>query len=197
MADPLCGIPARTLPPCDLEWGHEGDLHGNAGDGFYARDHDDEHHRRQTMRDGGEPDRPATVNVSYLFVPLAPHEEAMAAIRQIDGYESQMEILEAFVDGAVRRETHVSDVREEGRVEERRAIQKLALDHYDINAFLHAIRERDGVSNRRHDVLEQIVESARALVSDDGASSVDEAGTEADEFQALKRVLAILNQEER
>jgi hypothetical protein len=121
----------------------------------------------------------------------------MAAIRQIDGYESQMEILEAFVDGAVRRETHVSDVREEGRVEERRAIQKLALDHYDINAFLHAIRERDGVSNRRHDVLEQIVESARALVSDDGASSVDEAGTGADEFQALKRVLAILNQEER
>ena len=30
-----------------MVWGHEGDMHGNAGDGFYARDYDIEHHRRQ------------------------------------------------------------------------------------------------------------------------------------------------------
>lgn len=42
-----CNIPAQTMPPCDLEWGHDGDQHANAGDGFYARDHDKEHHRRQ------------------------------------------------------------------------------------------------------------------------------------------------------
>jgi hypothetical protein len=45
-----CGIPALTLPPCDLEWGHGGDQHANAGDGFFARDHDREHHARQNMR---------------------------------------------------------------------------------------------------------------------------------------------------
>lgn len=45
-----CGIPARTLPPCDLEWGHDGDMHANAGDGFYARDFDEEHARRQHER---------------------------------------------------------------------------------------------------------------------------------------------------
>ncbi len=43
----LCGIPARSLPPCDLPWGHDGDMHANGGDGFYARDHLEEHHRRQ------------------------------------------------------------------------------------------------------------------------------------------------------
>jgi len=42
-----CGIPAMTLPPCDLPWGHDGDMHANGGDCFYARDHDEEHHRRQ------------------------------------------------------------------------------------------------------------------------------------------------------
>jgi hypothetical protein len=45
-----CGIPARTLPPCDEEWGHDGDMHGNAGDGFYAHEYDAEHHRRQRER---------------------------------------------------------------------------------------------------------------------------------------------------
>jgi hypothetical protein len=45
--DRRCGIPAKTLPPCDLEWGHDGDCHSNAGDGFYARDYEVEHHRRQ------------------------------------------------------------------------------------------------------------------------------------------------------
>lgn len=53
MAEPekrLCGIPARTLPPCDLEWGHDGDMHGNRGDGFYAAQHLAEHRRRQAER---------------------------------------------------------------------------------------------------------------------------------------------------
>jgi hypothetical protein len=44
-----CGIPARTLPPCDLEWGHDGDMHCNGGDGFYARDYEVEHHARQCI----------------------------------------------------------------------------------------------------------------------------------------------------
>lgn len=42
-----CGIPAQTLPPCDLPWGHEGDMHGNLGDGFFAPEYLSEHHRRQ------------------------------------------------------------------------------------------------------------------------------------------------------
>jgi len=46
-----CNIPAKTLPPCDLEWGHGGDMHASAGDGFYARDHLDEHHRRQAAKE--------------------------------------------------------------------------------------------------------------------------------------------------
>jgi hypothetical protein len=49
-----CRIPARTLPPCDLDWGHEGDLHSNAGDGFYAREYDREHHQRQHTRRSDE-----------------------------------------------------------------------------------------------------------------------------------------------
>jgi hypothetical protein len=54
MATKQCGIPAMTLPPCDLEWGHDGDMHANGGDGFYARDHLVEHHRRQRERMAGE-----------------------------------------------------------------------------------------------------------------------------------------------
>jgi hypothetical protein len=50
----LCGIPANGgmigYAPCDLEWGHDGDMHANAGDGYYARQHNDEHHRRQRER---------------------------------------------------------------------------------------------------------------------------------------------------
>lgn len=46
----VCGIPAMSLPPCDLEWGHEGDMHANAGDGFFARDYIEEHHARQRDR---------------------------------------------------------------------------------------------------------------------------------------------------
>jgi len=50
MGEKRCGIPARTLPPCDLEWGHDGDLHANAGDGFYAREYASKHRARQEAR---------------------------------------------------------------------------------------------------------------------------------------------------
>lgn len=43
----LCKIPARTLPPCDLKYGHKGDKHSNAGDGFYAPEYNLMHHARQ------------------------------------------------------------------------------------------------------------------------------------------------------
>jgi hypothetical protein len=46
---PPCGIPARTLPPCDLEWGHDGIQHANGCDGFLAREHDAEHLDRQRV----------------------------------------------------------------------------------------------------------------------------------------------------
>lgn len=46
-----CGIEAAGgmigYAACEDEWGHDGDIHSNAGDGFYARQHDEEHHRRQ------------------------------------------------------------------------------------------------------------------------------------------------------
>ena len=45
-----CGIPAYTLPACDLPWGHDGRMHGNGGDGFYAEDYDAEHEARQPVR---------------------------------------------------------------------------------------------------------------------------------------------------
>ena len=32
-----CGVPSLTLGRCDLERGHDGEMHGSAGDGFYAR----------------------------------------------------------------------------------------------------------------------------------------------------------------
>jgi hypothetical protein len=51
VSDPRrCGIPAKTLPPCDLEWGHDGDMHANAGDGFYARDYEELHQERRVQR---------------------------------------------------------------------------------------------------------------------------------------------------
>ncbi len=59
----VCRIPAMTLPPCDLPWGHDGDMHANGGDGFYARAHEDEHHRRQ-----------ATLKSSKRGKPLRPRE---------------------------------------------------------------------------------------------------------------------------
>lgn len=50
----LCAIPANGgmigYAPCDQEWGHDGDLHSNEGDGYYSRHTDDEHHQRQKER---------------------------------------------------------------------------------------------------------------------------------------------------
>lgn len=47
----LCGIRAAGgmigYAACDEPWGHEGDTHFNQGDGFYSRDNEVEHHRRQ------------------------------------------------------------------------------------------------------------------------------------------------------
>ena len=45
-----CEIPARTLPPCDLPWGHEGRMHNNDGDDFYAEEYAAEHAERQHVR---------------------------------------------------------------------------------------------------------------------------------------------------
>jgi hypothetical protein len=44
---PPCGIPSNCIGPCDLEWGHDGDMHANAGDGFHAPKWHTEHRRRQ------------------------------------------------------------------------------------------------------------------------------------------------------
>jgi hypothetical protein len=50
----LCAIPANGgaigYAPCEWQWGHEGDMHSNGGDGFYNRAHDEEHHRRQAAK---------------------------------------------------------------------------------------------------------------------------------------------------
>jgi len=47
----LCGIRAAGgmigCVPCTLEWGHEGDMHANAGDGYYARGRNVAMHRRR------------------------------------------------------------------------------------------------------------------------------------------------------
>lgn len=45
-----CEIPARTLPPCDLPWGHDGCRHSNGGDGFYAEEYNAGHEARQHVR---------------------------------------------------------------------------------------------------------------------------------------------------
>jgi hypothetical protein len=51
---PLCGIGAGGgmigFAGCDLRWGHRGDIHSNAGDGFYAPEHLAEHRKRQKAR---------------------------------------------------------------------------------------------------------------------------------------------------
>jgi hypothetical protein len=44
-----CKIPAGTLPPCDQPWGHEGRMHANEGDGFYAWRFDAEHTLHQKL----------------------------------------------------------------------------------------------------------------------------------------------------
>ena len=43
----VCGIPSYNIGTCEEPWGHEGRMHSNGGDGFYARDYDEEHERRQ------------------------------------------------------------------------------------------------------------------------------------------------------
>ncbi len=58
MASKPCGIPANGgmigYAECDHEWGHDGDMHANAGDGFYSRHTEAEHHRRQKERRAAE-----------------------------------------------------------------------------------------------------------------------------------------------
>jgi|SRR6185295_1186678 len=51
----VCGIPSRTIGACDLEWGHIGAEHANSGDGFVARDYEDEHRQRQAARAKADP----------------------------------------------------------------------------------------------------------------------------------------------
>jgi hypothetical protein len=52
-----CGIKAAGgmigHAECDLDWGHEGDVHYNGADGFYSRQNDELHHRRQRQRSRG------------------------------------------------------------------------------------------------------------------------------------------------
>lgn len=50
----LCGIRAAGgmigYAACDLNWGHDGMIHYNGGDGFYSRQTEEEHRRRQHER---------------------------------------------------------------------------------------------------------------------------------------------------
>lgn len=76
-----CGIPAKTLPPCDLEWGHAGEAHENCGDGFYAREHVEEHTRRQ--KETGNLPKPMfhfsiSYDVSYSVEEIWPDGDAPA-----------------------------------------------------------------------------------------------------------------------
>ena len=75
----LCGIPAKTLPPCDLPWGHAGEQHANCGDGFYAREHAEEHARRQ--KETGNLPKPMfhfsiSYDVSYSVEEIWPDGDA-------------------------------------------------------------------------------------------------------------------------
>jgi hypothetical protein len=49
----VCGIGAGGgmigFAVCDKAWGHKGDIHANAGDGFHAPEHLAEHRRRQNV----------------------------------------------------------------------------------------------------------------------------------------------------
>lgn len=76
----LCEIPARTLPPCDMEWGHEGDLHANAGDGFYARDYQEEHHRRQREMRAARSSKEPLTRFPLLVCIAEPNQSRCAAI---------------------------------------------------------------------------------------------------------------------
>lgn len=52
----VCGIPAAGgmigYAECEMEWGHEGDMHANGGDGYYSRTYEVEHRRRQKEKSG-------------------------------------------------------------------------------------------------------------------------------------------------
>lgn len=48
----MCLIPSGCVGACELERGHEGDMHSNGGDGFYSREWDDEHKYRQSEHIG-------------------------------------------------------------------------------------------------------------------------------------------------
>ena len=53
-----CRIPARTLPPCDLPWGHANRRHANGGNSFFAAEFDEEHEVRQELRIAYETQQP-------------------------------------------------------------------------------------------------------------------------------------------
>lgn len=53
--DRLCKIPSACGWQCDMPYGHDGDMHGNAGDGFYSRQHLGEHRRQQAERASATP----------------------------------------------------------------------------------------------------------------------------------------------
>ena len=46
-----CGIPSHLIGTCDLAWGHDGIMHANDGDGFYAIEHEAKHRARQRLRE--------------------------------------------------------------------------------------------------------------------------------------------------
>ncbi len=49
-----CGIRAAGgmigHAACDLEWGHDGMVHYNGGDGFHSRQNEEKHRQRQEHR---------------------------------------------------------------------------------------------------------------------------------------------------
>jgi hypothetical protein len=69
-----CNIPSLSLPPCEREWGHESDMHRNAGDYFYALAYDKEHHRRQRAR---------KKKASKPLVLTKVEEKAIAALEEL------------------------------------------------------------------------------------------------------------------
>ena len=84
-----CDIPACTLPPCDLEWGHDGDMHSNGGDGFYARDYEAEHRARQRLRGGTAPVEPKA-RLRFVEVRGARYlhiDDVSAFVRELGGGE--------------------------------------------------------------------------------------------------------------
>lgn len=91
---PRCGIPANTLPPCDLEWGHEGNMHANGGDGFYARDYEKEHACRRGHREEMEKNNLDETFAVFTIFDLATRlGRAEAALRDIHAKLGEMMAL--------------------------------------------------------------------------------------------------------